>query len=616
MLNIYRKGNSLVVEGLKNEFYPFNDVLTYPLNTIVLTIDKSDIAVFKSASTNDVHFSARIDDITINDERMTKDTILDTFSIAAYSTNSGGGGEGGAVSSVNGQTGDVMITASSINAYTKAQTDALIPDVSIYTTKEESMAIEAKIPSLQGYATEAWVEGKNYLTAHQDISGLATKQELENVENKIPDVSDFVKSEDLPTDFYTKGETDSKLLTKQDVLVSGTNIKTVNGKSLLGEGDIEIQGGSADLSNYYTMEEVDDLIPDTSEFLSVTDAETNYQKKLHQENGMESMDGLIATVDNQTLFQANVKSSSFENIEPLLLDVNGTEGAANKFNITYKYEKATTNERNVSEYCLFNVPALEQYIKDNIEYYINYFKWNTDPDAGHSPFYWALVSASMQSGNTTKIYMLEWDYEGSEADYNGYEDFDESGNLTYANYSASGKYIYRQRTSRIENGYWNLSISYDGRDYDVRLSINYNKIDSLSSNFAIRPSESSSTGLNCEPYPQSSFSYRGVDYTRTPLEDRQFLYYYNPVDYRNYVEIPKYDGYVIDGRHIPSKQDTLVSGTNIKTINGTSLLGEGDLVITGGGGSIDMSAYYTKTEIDAMIGTLASGLDNINGEEV
>jgi hypothetical protein len=33
-----------------------------------------------------------------------------------------------------------------------------------------------------------------------------------------------------------------------------------------------------------------------------------------------------------------------------------------------------------------------------------------------------------------------------------------------------------------------------------------------------------------------------------------------------------------------SKQDTLVSGTNIKTINGTSLLGSGNIVIAGGGG--------------------------------
>jgi hypothetical protein len=35
-----------------------------------------------------------------------------------------------------------------------------------------------------------------------------------------------------------------------------------------------------------------------------------------------------------------------------------------------------------------------------------------------------------------------------------------------------------------------------------------------------------------------------------------------------------------------SKQPTLVSGTNIKTVNGNSLLGSGDLVISGGGGAI------------------------------
>lgn len=36
---------------------------------------------------------------------------------------------------------------------------------------------------------------------------------------------------------------------------------------------------------------------------------------------------------------------------------------------------------------------------------------------------------------------------------------------------------------------------------------------------------------------------------------------------------------------LAAKQDTLLSGTNIKTINGNSILGSGDLVIQGGGGS-------------------------------
>lgn len=39
---------------------------------------------------------------------------------------------------------------------------------------------------------------------------------------------------------------------------------------------------------------------------------------------------------------------------------------------------------------------------------------------------------------------------------------------------------------------------------------------------------------------------------------------------------------------LATKQDALVSGTNIKTVNGTSLLGSGDLVISGGGGAIEV----------------------------
>ena len=68
------------------------------------------------------------------------------------------------------------------------------------------------------------------------------------------------------------------------------------------------------------------------------------------------------------------------------------------------------------------------------------------------------------------------------------------------------------------------------------------------------------------------------------------------------------------------KQATLVSGTNIKTINGNSILGEGNLVIEGGG--IDLSNYYNKTEVDTKLdtkqNTLVSGtnIKTINGESV
>ena len=40
------------------------------------------------------------------------------------------------------------------------------------------------------------------------------------------------------TNYYTKSQVDTKFSGKQDTLVSGTNIKTVNGTSLLGSGNI------------------------------------------------------------------------------------------------------------------------------------------------------------------------------------------------------------------------------------------------------------------------------------------------------------------------------------------------------------------------------------------
>lgn len=58
---------------------------------------------------------------------------------------------------------------------------------------------------------------------------------------------------------------------------------------------------------------------------------------------------------------------------------------------------------------------------------------------------------------------------------------------------------------------------------------------------------------------------------------------------------------------VSNKQDTLVSGTNIKTINGNSLLGSGDIVISGGGGG-----GYDDTEIKGQISEIEATIGDIN----
>lgn len=72
------------------------------------------------------------------------------------------------------------------------------------------------------------------------------------------------------------------------------------------------------------------------------------------------------------------------------------------------------------------------------------------------------------------------------------------------------------------------------------------------------------------------------------------------------------------------KQDKLVSGTNIKTINGTSILGSGDITISGGSSEANIQAvdtgdvlddvtvnYATKTYVDGLVGDINSVLESI-----
>ena len=76
-----------------------------------------------------------------------------------------------------------------------------------YVTETElsgkNYATVSQIPSLDGYATEAWVGEQGYLTEHQDISNLATKEELAS---KADSANVYSKSET-----YTKVETDSAI---------------------------------------------------------------------------------------------------------------------------------------------------------------------------------------------------------------------------------------------------------------------------------------------------------------------------------------------------------------------------------------------------------------------
>ena len=129
----------------------------------------------------------------------------------------GSGGGGNPTVEVTQAEYDAMVTAGTVSADTYyIITDAQVGDLTNYYTKSE---------------TNTLLGGK------ADTATTYTKTEVDTLLGG--------KANTATT--YTKTEVDNAITaatsTKQDTLVSGTNIKTINNTSILGSGNIDIQGG-------------------------------------------------------------------------------------------------------------------------------------------------------------------------------------------------------------------------------------------------------------------------------------------------------------------------------------------------------------------------------------
>ena len=72
------------------------------------------------------------------------------------------------------------------------------------------------------------------------VENKAVAGEIANVQYQINEINS-----DLSNFYYTQSQTNDLLGAKQNTLVSGTNIKTINNQSILGDGNITISGGGS-----------------------------------------------------------------------------------------------------------------------------------------------------------------------------------------------------------------------------------------------------------------------------------------------------------------------------------------------------------------------------------
>ena len=196
-----------------------------------------------------------------------------------------------------------LATAKALTQLNETKADKTeLPDVSTFATKSEVDAVKAYyidfgVLSTQGITDADWDGIVAAINAHRPIyAGLGDR--YYTAECLYQDGSNIIRmtaSDELNHFFYmfTKRGTNDYSFTyetrpyttqaeknawsaKQDALVSGTNIKTINNQSILGEGNITIEGGMDEDTELLISSALVDL---NDRKIDATEVKENYQKK-------------------------------------------------------------------------------------------------------------------------------------------------------------------------------------------------------------------------------------------------------------------------------------------------------------------------------------------------
>lgn len=394
--------------------------------------------------------------------------------------------------------------------YTKAESDERFQPVGEYLTT---------IP--EEYVTDNELDSKGYLTEHQplktingeslvgpgnitiegggsvDLTNYYTKAESDG---RFQPVGEYLTS--IPEEYITDNELNSK-----GYLTEHQPLKTINGESLVGPGNIIIEGGgSADLTNYYTRGEVDNLVAEKARIVSLTQAEYD----------------ALDIKDENTIY-------NITDAEPVC------------------YTKAESDERFLTEHQPLKTINGESIVGTG-DITI------TGGGGGSAP-------GNVVTTDTTQTITGQKEFAGSVI-FNGGTEFNSE--------------------IRMNNGATG--------DVDIAMGI--------ACAFKVKPAQISKFYTH-KIFPGNF----GESDGKVHFRDFNDTTDYAVIDSTGISELgtPLSDKY----------QAILVSGTNIKTINGNSILGSGDITITGGGGSADLTNYYTKSEIDGMIGNISTLLAEI-----
>lgn len=598
MIQITKENNSLKVVGVNNPTYPYSGTLTFPINSVVLVTDSSDMAVFRSVANNDVLFSGMIGSITIGGQSVTKETIITEFGKIANSSSSGGG-TGGAVDSVNGQTGTVVLTANDVNAYAKNEVDGLLGakvsvdvynrDIPTLATKEE-LALKADKSSLGDYILKTEAQS-NYET----ISGAQGKYQAkltagtgieitgENVINVTLDTNIYQVVESLPE----SGINPNKIYLVLSAESGETNLYTeylyVNSEwEKIGEYKADV-----------------DLTP----YLKSSDAASTYATKQELAGEASEREKQDSALGGMIAGETEAREQAITNLTATVHEKLDTS--------TYNSEKASFETK---EHAAATYQPKGDYITSIPDNYVTDEELN---GKGYATTTQLSAKLDVEAYNNDKAtFALKSEIPDTSTLATKTELTE--GLAVKANTSDLSNYL---TTTDAQSTYSTKS--------ELVAKLDVETYNSEKATFALKSELPDTSDLVTKATADETYQPKGEYLTAVP---------------DNYVTDEELNGkgYATTAQ-LNGKQDTLVSGTNIKTINGNSLLGEGDITIEGGSSitidtelsetsvnpvqnkvintalnnKVDLTVYNAKiAELEAMIGQISTKLDEINGETI
>lgn len=332
MINFEKKDFAFLVHFEGAQHYLQDGVYSFPVNSLTLIIDESGMATFRKASNNDVVFSQLIDQIQFDGASVDKNSIYEKFAETCTAPTGGGGGDpettvvdvelsqdGTEMDFVN-ESGDTVysvdmtqylvdlhVTGATLSGetlilyiagsepvqvnlehmlddyYTQDETDALLDDkldTTRFESAEQAIAnaladIYDDIVELSAHTATTLVAGDNITISGDVISANQvielTQAEYDALSGDV-DPSKFYVITDAPSvdlSDYTLTSTTAALsskvntisgdvATKQDQLIAGSGITITN----------NVISAQADMSNFYTKQEVDNAEQATSAALN------------------------------------------------------------------------------------------------------------------------------------------------------------------------------------------------------------------------------------------------------------------------------------------------------------------------------------------------------------